>query len=74
MQSEPPKAERPKRKRRWLQFSLRTLLIFTMICAIGCAWLAHKIERKRKEREAAEAIVKLGLSQATPETEFFVAA
>ena len=57
MQTEPSKADPPKHKRRWYQFSLRTLLIFTVICAIGCAWLAHKIERKRKEREAAEAIV-----------------
>jgi hypothetical protein len=35
MQSEPPKAEPPKRKRRWFQFSLRTLMIFTLICAVG---------------------------------------
>ena len=50
----------PNQKRRWLQFGLRTLLIFTTICAIGCAWLARKIEQKRKERDAVEAIVKLG--------------
>ncbi len=50
----------PKRKRRWFQFSLRTLLIFTLIVAVACAWLARKNERKRKEREAMEAIVKLG--------------
>jgi hypothetical protein len=28
----------PKRKRRWLQFSLRSLLIFTLICAKGVGW------------------------------------
>jgi len=50
----------PKRKRRWFQFSLRTLLIFTLIVAVACAWLGRKNERKRKEREATEAIVKLG--------------
>jgi DsbC/DsbD-like thiol-disulfide interchange protein len=27
MQTEPPKADQPKRKRRWFQFSLRTLLV-----------------------------------------------
>ena len=60
MQSEPPKADPPKRKRRWFQFSLRSLLIFTLVVAVACAWLARKIERKRHEREAVEAIVKLG--------------
>jgi hypothetical protein len=28
MQTEPSKADPPKRKRRWFQFSLRSLLIF----------------------------------------------
>jgi hypothetical protein len=36
----------PKRKRRWFQFSLRTLLIFVLICAIPCAWRGRKIERR----------------------------
>jgi hypothetical protein len=42
----------PKRKRRWFQFSLRTLLIVVVIVAIPCAWLGRKIEQKRREREA----------------------
>jgi hypothetical protein len=29
MEAEPPEAEPPKRKRRWFQFSLRTLMIFS---------------------------------------------
>jgi Leucine Rich repeat len=49
-----------KRKLRWYQFSLRSLLIFMVICAIPCAWLAKKIERKGREREALAAIVKSG--------------
>jgi hypothetical protein len=48
----------PKRKRRWFQFSLRTLLIFTLVVAMGCAWLAGKAERKRRERAAVEALRK----------------
>jgi Leucine Rich repeat len=56
MQSDPPKAEPPKRKRRWYQFRLRTLMIVTLICAIPCAWLGRKIEQKRREREVVEAI------------------
>jgi hypothetical protein len=59
MQSEPPKADPPKRKRRWFQYSLRTLLIFTLICAIASAWLGRRIEQKRNERQAVEAIIKV---------------
>lgn len=55
-----PNAGRPKRKRRWLQFSLRSLMIFTLVVAIPCAWLGHRIEEKRRERQAVAAIVKLG--------------
>jgi hypothetical protein len=64
MQTEPSKAETPNRKRRWFQFSLRTLLIFMMVCALAAGWLGRKIEQKRKEREAVESIVKLGGSVA----------
>jgi hypothetical protein len=60
MQTEPPKADSENRKRRWFQFSLRTLMIFTVVRAIGSAWVARKMERKRKEREAVNAITKLG--------------
>ena len=60
MEAEPIKADPPKRKRRWFQFSLRSLLIFTAIAAVACGWLGRKIEQKRREHEAAEAIRKLG--------------
>jgi hypothetical protein len=59
MQTELPKADPPKRKRRWFQFSLRTLLIFTLICAVAAGWLGKSLGRKRREQEAADAIVKL---------------
>jgi hypothetical protein len=38
MQSEPPTADPPKRKRRWFQFSLRTLMIGATLVALplGC--------------------------------------
>jgi hypothetical protein len=60
MEAEPPKVEPPKRKRRWFQFRLRTLMIFTLICAIPCAWLGRKIDKKRREREAVDVIQRLG--------------
>jgi uncharacterized protein len=37
MQTEPPKADPRKRKRRWFQFSLRSLLVLTTFVAIGTA-------------------------------------
>jgi hypothetical protein len=60
MEAEPPKADPPKRKRRWLQFSLRTLMMFTLICAVAAGWLGKRMEQKRSERDAAEAITKIG--------------
>src|ERR1700686_4232221 len=64
MEADPPKADPPKRKRRWFQFSLRSLMIVVTLLAVLCgyvAWLGKKrIERKRKECEAVTAIVRLG--------------
>jgi hypothetical protein len=37
MQAAPPKAEPPKRKRRWCQFSLRMLMTGETIVAVQCA-------------------------------------
>jgi hypothetical protein len=60
MQSDSPKADPPKRKRRWFQFSLRSVLIAVTLLALACGWLGQKIDQKRKEREALEAIFKSG--------------
>jgi hypothetical protein len=60
MENDSSDAGLPKRKRRWFQFSLRTLLIGVTVAALACGWLVRRVEQKRNEREAAEAIVKLG--------------
>jgi hypothetical protein len=60
MEAEPTNADPPKRKRRWFQFSLRTLLVSTIIIAVACGWLGKRIEQKRKDRETVAAIIKLG--------------
>jgi hypothetical protein len=60
MEAEPIKGEPPKRKRRWFQFSLRTLMIFTAVVAVGCGWLATKIEKKRREQQTIELILSKG--------------
>ncbi len=52
---------RPKRRtRRFLQFSLRSLLVFVLLVSIGMSWLGVKLQRARKQREAVEAIEKAG--------------
>ncbi len=50
MQTEPSKAEPPKRKRRWFQFSLRSLIIVVTLLAVACGYVAWqaKIVRERK--------------------------
>lgn len=45
-------------KRRWYQFSLRTLLIFVTLFAISCSWFAVKLQQARRQREAVEKIRK----------------
>ena len=42
-----------KPKRRWLQFSLRTLFI---VVTVFCVWLAITAKRAREQRQAVEAI------------------
>jgi hypothetical protein len=53
MEAEPPKAEPPKPKRRWFQFSLRTLMIGVMLLALVCGYVGRQAEFVRKRHEAA---------------------
>lgn len=48
----------PKPKRRWYQYSLRTLLIFVTVVAVFCSWFAVRMQRAKRQREAVEAIAK----------------
>ena len=50
MQTEPPKAEPPKRKRRWFQFSLRTLLIVVAVLAVLCGYVARQADMVRERK------------------------
>jgi hypothetical protein len=56
-QTDPSKSDLPRRKRRWFQFSLRSLLVLTLICAIWRAYLGRMIEHKGRERKAVQAFV-----------------
>ena len=50
----------PKPKRRWLQFSLRTLLVFVTLSAVACSWFVVKMQQVRRQREAVKAIMEAG--------------
>ena len=42
----------PKPKRRWYQYSLRTLLLLVLVAAVPCSWLAVRMQRAKRQREA----------------------
>jgi hypothetical protein len=50
----------PKRRRRWFQFSLRTLMLFTAVCTIPSAWVGWKLDETRREQVVVVEIEKLG--------------
>jgi hypothetical protein len=49
-----PASQPPKRKLRWYQFSLRTLLIVVTLFGIACSWLTIKVRQAKRQRIAAE--------------------
>lgn len=49
-----------KPKRRWFQFSLRTLLILVTVFAIACSWYAVEMQKAAKRRTAIKEIKRLG--------------
>src|SRR5207302_1539409 len=54
MVAEPRKAETQKRKRRWFQFSLRTLLIVVTVLAAACGYFAKEADSVRLRRSFIE--------------------
>lgn len=46
-------------KRRWIRYSLRTLLVVVTIASAGFGWLGVKVRQAQRQKEAVEAIVKL---------------
>ena len=49
-----------KPKRRWLQFSLKTMLVVMTLASVGLGWLAYERNEVRKRHEAIAAIEKSG--------------
>ena len=50
----------PPPKRRWYQYSLRTLLIFMTVAACGFGWLGVKVRQARRQKEAVDRFEALG--------------
>jgi hypothetical protein len=47
-------------RRRWLLYSLITLLLPVVLAGIGLRWVAIRVQRTMRQSEAVEAIVKAG--------------
>ena len=56
-QATPSDAVPRKPRRRWLRFSLRTLLILVTLLSIGLGWFVHRGERRRGGREEVGGMV-----------------
>ena len=57
---EPEKMTEARPRRRWYQFTLRTLLIVMTLASVGLSWFAVKLQQARRQRAAVEAIEKAG--------------
>ena len=71
MEAEPPKAEPPKRKRRWFQFSLRTWFILVAIAVVQsavCLPMLREWQQRRQEEAEFDELVKLIKSTIAPST------
>jgi hypothetical protein len=60
MEAEPTKAKPPKRRRRWFQFSLRTLMLMMLLVGVGMTWLVALKHQAERQRIAVETILKDG--------------
>ena len=45
---------------RWYQYTLRTLMLATLLACIGMSWVGVKIREARRQKQAVEAIKKSG--------------
>ena len=55
-----PTPTTPTPRRRWLQFSLRAMLVLMLVVSVPLGWFAFKLRQARQQRQVIEAIKKLG--------------
>src|SRR5207237_4544475 len=56
----PTASAKSKPKRRWFQFSLRSLAVVIFVLSVGLAWLASERQKVTARRQAIAAITTLG--------------
>ncbi len=49
-----------KPRRRWYQYSLRSLLLLMLLASIGMSWFAVRMQKSRRQQDAVEAVEKAG--------------
>jgi hypothetical protein len=49
-------------RRRWLQFSLRTLLFVTLLLAMACGWLGNRLSGARRQARVVKELVEAGFA------------
>ena len=47
-------------RRRWLQFSLRTLMVVTIVIGLGLGWFASRLEKARRQADAVAGLRRAG--------------
>jgi Leucine-rich repeat (LRR) protein len=47
-------------RRRWFQYSLRSLMIFVFVWSLACSWLAVQLQRAKRQQIIVETIQKTG--------------
>jgi hypothetical protein len=55
-----PQPTAPKHRRRWYQYSLRTLLIVVTLFALACSWFAVKLQQAKRQKETVEELIRSG--------------
>ncbi len=53
-------SETQKPRRRWFQYSLRSLFLVTFLASLGMSWFAVRMKRAREQNAAVEEIKRLG--------------
>ena len=53
-------SETCKLRRRWYQYSLRSLMLVVLFASLGMSWYAVRMQRARQQKEAIEEIRKFG--------------
>jgi hypothetical protein len=54
-----PNAAKPKLRRRWYQYGVRTLLTMVTLTGCGLAWLGVKVQEARQQQAAVAAVLGL---------------